>query len=151
MREKRYQIPWSLLILACVIAGAVLRVWAAFDNFWLDEIWSLNLAQSIRHPWEIITLHRDNNHMLNTFYLFLVGKQQSWFWYRILSVVTGAASVAIIAYGTLRRGFLEAATATALAALSYPLILYASEARGVCTCCVVFVDLLLPLSRLLAA
>lgn len=131
MREKRFQIPWRLLtLLAGVTAGAVLRVWAAFDNFWLDEIMSLGLAQSISHSWEILTLHHDNNHILNTLYLFLLGKQQNWVWYRILSVVTGTASVAIIGYGTLRRGFLEATTATVLAALSYPLILYASEARG---------------------
>ena len=123
MREKPFQIPWRLLtLLAGVTAGAVLRVWAAFDNFWLDEIMSLGLAQSISHSWEILTLHHDNNHILNTLYLFLLGKQQNWVWYRILSVVTGTASVAIIGYGTLRRGFLEAATATVVAALSYPLI-----------------------------
>ncbi|MGD8255524.1 MAG: hypothetical protein PVF48_14105, partial [Syntrophobacterales bacterium] len=130
MRKKSFQIPWRLLtLLAGVTAGAVLRVWAAFDDFWLDEIMSLGLAQSISHPWEILTLHHDNNHLLNTLYLFLIGKQQNWVWYRTLSVVTGTASVAIIAYTTFRRGFLEAATATVLVALSYPLILYSSEAR----------------------
>jgi uncharacterized membrane protein len=91
---------------------------------------SLGLAQSINHPWEILTLHHDNNHILNTLYLFLIGKQQNWVWYRILSVVTGTASVVVMGYTTFRRGFLEATTATVLAALSYPLILYASEARG---------------------
>ena len=119
-----------MTLLAGVTAGAVLRVWAAFDDFWLDEIMSLGLAQSISHPWEIFTLHHDNNHILNTLYLFLIGKQQNWVWYRILSVVTGTASIAIIGYGTFRRGFLEAVTATLLVALSYPLILYSSEARG---------------------
>jgi uncharacterized membrane protein len=131
MRENRFQIPWIFLtLLAVMIAGAVLRVRAACDDFWLDEIMSLGLAQSISHSWEILTIHHDNNHILNTLYLFLLGKQKNWVWYRIFSVVTGTASVAIIGYGTLRRGFLEAATATVLAALSYPLILYASEARG---------------------
>ena len=131
MRKKNFQIPWKLLtLLAGVTAGAGLRVWAAVDDFWLDEIMSLGLAQSISHPWEILTLHHDNNHILNTLYLFLIGKQQNWVWYRILSVLTGTASVAIIGYTTFRRGFLEAATATVLAALSYPLILYSSEARG---------------------
>ena len=131
MRKKSFQIPWTLLtLLAGVTAGAVLRVWAAFDDFWLDEIMSLGLAHSISHPWEILTLHHDNNHLLNTLYLFLIGKQQNWVWYRTLSVVTGAASVAIIAYTTFRRDFLEAATATVLVAFSYPLILYSSEARG---------------------
>ena len=131
MRKKSFQIPWTLLtLLAGVTAGAVLRVWAAFGDFWLDEIMSLGLAQSISHPWEILTLHHDNNHILNTLYLFLIGKQQNWVWYRTLSVVTGTASVAIIGYLTFRRGFLEAVTATVLVALSYPLILYSSEARG---------------------
>ena len=92
MREKRFQRPWRFLtLLAGVTAGAVLRVWAACDDFWLDEIMSLGLAQGISHSWEILTLHHDNNHILNTLYLFLIGQQQNWVWYRILSVVTGTA------------------------------------------------------------
>ena len=123
-RTDRFRTPWrALTLLAGVIAAATLRVSATFDNFWLDEIWSLHLAGSISHFWEVFTLRHDNNHILNTLYLFLIGEQQSWVWYRILSVATGTSSVAVIGYCTLRRGYLEAGTATAVAAFSYPLIL----------------------------
>jgi hypothetical protein len=120
-----------IILTVCLIAAAVLRIFAAFNDFWLDEIWSLQFAREVDSAWDIIaeTPH-DNNHILNTLYLYSIGYQHNWVWYRLLAVAAGTASVALIAYISLQRGFPEAVCTALLAGFSYPLILYSSEARG---------------------
>lgn len=66
-----------------VFAAAGIRLWASLNDFWLDEIWSLTLAASLGSPLEILTkLKQDNNHHLNTFFLYLWGDQQHLWLYR---------------------------------------------------------------------
>jgi hypothetical protein len=98
-----------IILTVCLIAAAVLRIFAAFNDFWLDEIWSLQFAREVDSAWDIIaeTPH-DNNHILNTLYLYSIGYQHNWVWYRLLAVAAGTASVALIAYISLQRGFPEA-------------------------------------------
>ncbi len=119
-------------IAACVLlVGVALRIWAARDDLWFDEIWSLRFAQSAKSPLEIFTrIHHDNNHYLVTLWMYFIGNQEHWWVYRIPSLVTGVASIVLAAAFAKRWGSLESLVATLLTATSYVLIVYGSEARG---------------------
>src|SRR5262245_13235367 len=59
-----YLLSWALIVAAAV------------GDLWLDEIWSIRIAQAVSIPTEIVTrFHHDNNHVLNTLFLWLVGVQ----------------------------------------------------------------------------
>jgi len=114
-----------------VVIGAGLRAAGAFDQFWLDEIWSLKMVRSVDSPLGILTrLTHDNNHPLNSLYLWLVGPTSNWVLYRGLAVVSSIGALLLVVRLTRGRPPLEALAAVALAALSYPLVVYGSEARG---------------------
>ena len=124
----------ALSIVACLailaVAGAV-RVCGAFNELWLDEIWSLNLAGQVATPLEIFTkIHHDNNHYLNTLYLYFLGRGASEFVYRIPSLLAGIATVVAAGLIGRRRGTTDAIFAMLVVGFSYVLILYSSEARG---------------------
>ena len=123
----------SLLVpsLALFLAAATLRLAAVFNDFWFDEIWSLHLSRLVASPAEILTkLSHDNNHPLNTFFLWALGDQRSWKWYRLLSLITGVASVGIMGILGRRYGRAESFNALVMGGFSYFLIHYSSEARG---------------------
>ena len=125
---------WDPLLvpsLVVLLAAAALRLAAVFNDFWLDEIWSLHLSRLVASPVEILTkLTHDNNHPLNTFYLWALGEQYAWEWYRLLSLVTGVASVGLMGRIGKVYGRTESFTALVLGGFSYLLALYSSEARG---------------------
>jgi hypothetical protein len=134
---------YALLLGLLVAAFALLRLACARGDLWLDEIWSLRLVAQVRHPWEILTaIRHDNNHPLNSLYLYLVGPGAPAWAYRLLSVAAGSASVWLAA-DIGRRQFarlhpdsdLPGARAAGLATAvlfggSYLLVDYGSEARG---------------------
>lgn len=104
---------------------------AARGELWLDEIWSLQLVGKVQSPIEIITiLVRDNNHILNTLWMYLVGEQSWWMLYRIPAVLAGIGAVILSGLIARRWGAAAALLAVVLTGLSYPLIHYSSEARG---------------------
>ena len=122
---------YYFVIFAIILLGAALRAPALFDAFWVDEVWSLKIAQSVSSPLEIFTsIHHDNNHMLNTLFLYLLGDQSQWFIYRFPSFLFGMGSIVLAGIIAHRRGQWEAATAMLLFSFSYPMILYSTEARG---------------------
>jgi hypothetical protein len=115
-----------------VAAAAVVRVWAAQDAFWLDEVWSLvYYANQARSPLDILVrMPSDNNHHLVTLWMYACGAQDNWFVYRIPSVLAGVGTV-VLAWQVCRGwGKIEALVAAWLSASSFVLITYASEARG---------------------
>ena len=122
------------LLIPCGIvflAAASLRLVAIFNDLWLDEIWSWNLSRLVSSPVGILTeLTHDNNHPLNTFYLWALGDRRSGELYRLLSLVTGVASVGVMGILGRRYGRTESFTAVVLGGFSYFLIYYSSEARG---------------------
>ena len=82
------RINWLLVAtVSILIIGIALRIAAAFQPLWLDEIWSLSLAESIQRPWEVFAIHHLNNHPLNTLYLWLLGYGRSTITYRIPSLL----------------------------------------------------------------
>jgi hypothetical protein len=121
----------NLISLAGLILLAVtVRVIATHNDLWLDELISLRTARALKTPWQIFTsVHNDNNHYLNTLYLYLVQKQSAAV-YRYLSLLWGAALVPAGYWLLARRSRLEAAILSGLIACSYPLIHFSSEARG---------------------
>src|SRR5260370_18397604 len=85
----------SLLLLAIlIVVAAILRVLATHNDVWLDEIISLGIANQVKSPWQIFSsVHNDNNHYLNTLYLYFMRGQSYGPVYRYLSVLFGVALV----------------------------------------------------------
>src|SRR5262249_4135081 len=114
-----------------VAAAATLRGAASSGDLWLDEVWSVEVAQRLHSGLGVFTeIHQSNNNHLNTLFLYLLGKQSNLFVYRIPCVIAGVAAVLVAGHIGLRRGGVEAILAMVLTAFSYPLIHYSSEARG---------------------
>ncbi|MBN1346087.1 MAG: glycosyltransferase family 39 protein [Phycisphaerae bacterium] len=124
---------WRLPVLtACVVVAGVLRFWAAGRNdFWVDEIWSLYFARRMTYPWEVLTeILNNNSHPLNTLYMYLIGNRTDCLWYRLPSAILGTATIPLLARAVGRGRPGQALLTAWLAAVSYPLVLYSSEARG---------------------
>ncbi len=112
-----------------VAAGLLLA--AARGDLWLDEIWSLSLAQAADSAGDVFTrLRHDNNHPLHTLYLVLLGPGQPLFCYRIPAVLAGIGSLLLLGRIAGRWGRFEELAVLLLAGTSFPLLLYWSEARG---------------------
>lgn len=135
------------LLLSILAVAAVLRLLAARGELWLDEIWSLSFARAVHSPLQIFTaIHHDNNHYLNTLYLWLIPTSSHWVTYRLLSVGAGVITVwlaalllrvpAMSSEETGSRGQRSLVGAVLIGG-SYWLTLYASEARGyaLAVCC----------------
>jgi hypothetical protein len=126
-------------IAVLLIAGAVLRLWAASGELWLDEIWSLSFARQMTSPWQVVTaIHHDNNHPLNTLWLFLTvkiaGAHAAALLFRLLSLATGVATMGLLVWtereASEREGSAAPWIVAVLSALSFLGIVYSSEARG---------------------
>jgi hypothetical protein len=130
--ERRpYQLGFYLAVALVLLAALVLRVMGARGELWLDEIWSLNLLTLVSSPLDIFwRLTHDNNHHLNSLYLYFLGDDASVLARRSLAIASGVASVAMAGLIGMRRGRSAALITMALMALSYPMVHYSSEARG---------------------
>src|SRR5438128_1765967 len=85
--------PWVMLG-AILVAAAAVRFACLFGDLWLDEIWSLRLLETVRSPVEILTrLLHDNNHPLNSLFLYLLMPAKAEWTYRLFSWATGSAAV----------------------------------------------------------
>lgn len=132
---------WIVLGAVTAVFGAV-RFGCLFNDLWLDEIWSLRLLEQIRSPMGILTqLLHDNNHPLNSLFLYWLMPAKADWTYRLLSWFTGTATVwlaGLIArrqFQLLHPGDAAGAPAAGLITAtvfgsSYLLIHYSSEARG---------------------
>ena len=114
-----------------LIIAAGLRIAGIFNDFWIDEIISWDIARHVHSAVEIFTaVHSDNNHYLNTLWMYLLGDQTHWQIYRLLAVVTGTVSIGLLGILAAKDGAVAAIVAMLLGGTSYFLIQYASEARG---------------------
>jgi hypothetical protein len=122
---------WYGLGILSVVALAV-RLYAASDNFWLDEIFTYYLARERVHSLiDVFTGIRVEHQFLVTLGMYLLGDHLNWVWYRLPSVITGTGTLALMALiGHRRMGRAALIVTMAVAALSYPLVVYSSEARG---------------------
>ena len=114
-----------------IVSAVALRYQLLYNDFWMDEIVSLYFARKATHPIQIVTLiHHDNNHVLNTFFMYLLGHRDHWFYYRLLSFFTGIGSLGLLF--CLFRKEDPTARITALAFLAFsPLhLVLSTDARG---------------------
>lgn len=119
------------VIAGLLLLGAALIVAAGRGTLWFDELLSLQWARSARHPWHILELYRhDNNHPLNTLWLMLAGEDRHPWVYRGLSMFSGLVTLVLVWLAARRLSGKFAWVPLLLAATSFPLVLYASEARG---------------------
>jgi len=125
----RLRLAWFWLAL---VVSAGLRLPGMWHDFWFDEAWSaLLVREGVTSPLDILTrLHVDNNHPLNSLFLYALGDRSAWIVYRIPSLLFGIASVVLAGRIMSRRGPARAVVAMILIGCSYPLIVYSSEARG---------------------
>lgn len=125
----------GVYVAACavvVLVSAALRLAGIFDDLWIDEIWSLELVRSrVSAPLDVVTaVHHDNNHWLNSLYLYAVGPDRPLYVYRLPSLVLGTGTVLVGWSIGRQHGRLEGLLCAWLLGLSYILIHYSSEARG---------------------
>lgn len=135
------RIRWPLITGVTVLA-AVLRAAASFNDLWLDEVWTLWLiAQLVHEPSDIVRgfMRHDNNHLLNTLWMYLLGPHLPSIIYRLPSVVAGSLAVVPAALIGRSRGPLTAVACGAAFAIDFMLVNLGSEARGysVMSLCVV--------------
>ncbi len=119
-----------LFIFAGFLLALLPRFIAAQGDLWLDEIWSVFLVKSATQLLDILYIRHDNNHILNSLYLYLIGDNRSAFIYRLVSILSGSATVVIMGLINLKRGLVAGIITLCLGTFSYPLIHYSSEARG---------------------
>jgi len=114
-----------------LLLAAALRIGGAFNDLWLDEIWSVRLAGTLSSFGQIFTgLHQDNNHYLNTAWLYLCGQRGNWWGYRVPALAAGVGTVCLAGVLGRPRGRPCALLAMAVTGFSHVLVLYSSEARG---------------------
>ncbi|TGT42593.1 hypothetical protein [Mesorhizobium sp. M8A.F.Ca.ET.165.01.1.1] len=119
----------GLAIAAIAAIGLVLRLLGARGDLWLDEIWSFLLLEPLTSIDQIFwRVNHDNNHFLNSIYLYLIGPYASPLLQRGLSIALGVGT--IIAAAVAAQGRWAGVITSMLFAVSYPMVHYGSEARG---------------------
>ena len=113
------------------LIGLGLRILGARGDFWQDEIWTFFLLRGVHSPLGIfLDLSADNNHFLNTLYLYAVGEAAAPLVARAFSIVLGVSTIAAVAVAMRGRPLIAQAASIAMFAAGYPLVHYGSEARG---------------------
>ena len=113
-------------------AGVGVRVFAAHNDLWFDEVWTLQLLRERVHSFgDVFTnLKHSNNHHLCSLWMWLVGRNASALVYRLPSVLASIGTVVLAGFIAARRSWLEGCIAVILTSWSYLLIHFGTEARG---------------------
>jgi hypothetical protein len=116
-----------------VALSAIAGIWSFGlpGDLWLDEIWTVNFASTLRNPFEILTTPSyDNNHPLATFVAWLLGPRCPEIAYRLVPFIAGLATVGLMAVAGRRYGERVSRIATILGGGCFFLFCYSVEARG---------------------
>jgi hypothetical protein len=116
--------------------GAVVRVLAAHNDLWFDEVWTLQLLRERVHSLgDVFTRfkHSNNNHLCSL-WMWLVGQNASPLLYRLPSVLASIGTIVLAGLIGLRLSRLEGYIAVILTSWSYLLIHFGTEARGYSLC-----------------
>jgi uncharacterized membrane protein len=104
---------------------------SAFNDLWMDEIWSIELIRELHSALGVFTqTHHDNNHYLNSLFIYFCGQRGDWPGYRILSELAGIGTIVLAWLIGARQDKWTAFFSMFLVSFSYVAILYSSEARG---------------------
>jgi hypothetical protein len=120
------------MAVASFVVGAVVRVLAAQNDLWFDEVWTLQLLRERVHSFgDVFTnLKHSNNHHLCSLWMWLVGQNASALVYRLPFVLASIGTVVLAGFIAARRSWLEGCIAVILTSWSYLLIHFGTEARG---------------------
>lgn len=119
------------LLAAIILVGFALRLWSARGGLWVDEAWSAVMVERARTPIGIFTaINHDNNHHLNSLWMWLIGYGAPPIALRALSIATGTATILVAAAIGARTSAACASITAALVAVSPMMVDYGSEARG---------------------
>ena len=112
--------------------GIVVRVFAAQNDLWFDEVWSLQLLRERGHSLtDVFTnIKHSNNHHLCSLWMWLVGQNASALVYRLPSVLASIGTIVLAGLIGLRQSRLAGCVAVILTSWSYLLIHFGTEARG---------------------
>ncbi len=119
--------------LAFLLSSGLIVV-AARGDLWLDELMSLSFARNAHSIADIfVRFPYDNNHPLNTLFLYFAGVRQALFIYRSLAVLSGIGSVFLVGHIAGRHwGSREALASIVLTGTSYPLLLLLLRSARLC-------------------
>jgi hypothetical protein len=112
--------------------GVVVRVFAAHNDLWFDEVWTLQLLRERVHSFgDVFTnVKHDNNHHLCSLWMWLAGQNASALVYRLPSVLASIGTIVLAGLIGLRQSRIEGCIAVILTSWSYLLIHFGTEARG---------------------
>ncbi len=117
--------------LGLTLLGLALRLCAARGDLWLDEVWSVRLVGQVHSAGQVFwSIRHDNNHFLNSLWIFTVGQHASAMTYRLPSVLFSTASIPAAGWAAMRNGRVAALAGMLLFATSFPMVDYGSQARG---------------------
>jgi hypothetical protein len=124
--------PARLALAFVIVAGLALRLVLSRAPLWNDEIWSIQNLKGIDGVRGILWgLSHDNNHFLNSIWLYLVAPATSNpTLLRLVSILAGVLTIPAMARLGARRGPAAGLVAGALTAFSFFQVVYSVEARG---------------------
>lgn len=118
-------------VFALTVVGFVLRLLCARGDLWLDEIWSIQNLAHIHNIGEIFWgISQDNNHILNSLWLWFAGPNAAPIVIRFEAAVLGSLTIPVAAKFCARSGPVAALAGAALVAGGGIFVHYGSEARG---------------------
>ncbi|HEX7476449.1 MAG TPA: glycosyltransferase family 39 protein [Polyangiales bacterium] len=120
---------WGVAGLILVV-GLALRVAAAAGDFGIDEISSMRIAALLQGPLAAFRVRHDNNHILNTMWLYWLGADHAAVVYRAPSILAGVVTIVVGGVIARHHGRAAALTTALLLCVSTLLVNSASEARG---------------------
>jgi uncharacterized membrane protein len=123
---------YAVLIGLATAIGAALRIAAANNDLWLDEIWSLKFAMNAKSYGDVLWgVSHDNNHILNTVWLRFTGPDAHPVFQRLPAILAGIATIPVAArIARAHGGDIAGVSAALLFAFSVFFVNYGSEARG---------------------
>ena len=124
------------IAVASFAVGTVVRVFAAQNDLWFDEVWTLELLRERVHSFgDVFTnVKHSNNHHLVSLWMWLVGQNASAMVYRLPSVLASIGTIVLAGLIGLRQSRLEGCITVILTSWSYLLIHFGTETRGYSLC-----------------
>jgi hypothetical protein len=118
-------------VVALTAAGFLLRLLCARGDLWLDEIWSIENLEHLPNVGGVFWgISQDNNHILNSLWLWCVGPDAPPIMIRLEAIVLGTFTIPVAAKLCERNGPASGIAGAALVAGGAVFVHYGSEARG---------------------